>query len=1019
MSRRACVSARVSIGVLFATLAGCGGGGSTGGGGTTPPPPSPSFTISLSPASLTVTQGQSQKTQVSVAGQNGFSGSVSVTLTGLPSGVTATPATLSVAPGTPGSLTLAASSSAALAQSSVSFNGAAQGLSAAATLSLTVQAAPVPLPYQGVGGFLTHGFFDTKRQLLFATNSWLNELDVISPADLSVKARVPLPTPWGIDQMADGNTLVVGTKAQEIFTLNEDTYAVTRYPVPVSTVTNGWGWDMVYPNPIAMANGNVILIAQEYYVDSRNILEAGQALVEWNSKSNTFAQLEPAGAQAGLNDWETDSLARSADGKWATFTGGEVLLYSSDSDSVTPVSSVTVVPNGGGFVNSALNPDGSKIALVAPEQVTFVDTSFNILGTVPIPGDFPWYGTAQFSKDGSKLLLFYGGTGGANGVEVIDASAMVNLGFFADTVCSNAPYTSFLGVDGNGRAYLGTQVGVLAADTTATPIAIAAGGNLPGVSCLGTSPNYFPLNASSQVEFLTGGMPSGAKIYLGGNLATLSPDSTNGGYSIDIPASDVAGTASLEEIDPNGAVTVLPSAISYGVVTVSSGATLLPTSGSPAVDLYGSGIADSTNQSPVVTIGGSAAAVLSSVPVADGVPYAARLQDVTVQAPAGTPGASASISISSANGLGTLANAVTYISGTTIVPASGILQLLFDTHRNLLYAMKAHEVDVLNAATVQWQTPLQLPSPVTALSFGYIALSPDGTKMVIAAASENVVVLDPDKPAQAVVVPNPNGYPGVGISGMVAITQSNTALISGALYSVLDLVSLDWTPESQLASPGYLLKASADGSHLYGFLNEGLGGDCAIDPVTFAPQCGGLLEAGGTDLAASPDGSQFAVIDGGGGTAGDLVFFFDSTSNISNTNVYPDLSPPTDGVVLGAAYSPQGKVLVVGLGNSIEFWDTAQGTLRGRLMTPEELQILVFPNPWLPVMALDSAGQTIYAVSASGVTVLKLPTPLDQMPAAQWPLAVPGGKRGTFQGSVPERVAAMKAQRTKVAAARR
>jgi hypothetical protein len=70
------------------------------------------------------------------------------------------------------------------------------------------------------------------------------------------------------------------------------------------------------------------------------------------------------------------------------------------------------------------------------------------------------------------------------------------------------------------------------------------------------------------------------------------------------------------------------------------------------------------------------------------------------------------------------------------------------------------------------------------------------------------------------------------------------------------------------------------------------------------------------------------------------------------------------------------------------------------------------------MMALDPAGQTIYAVSASGISVLKLPTPLDQMAATQWPLAVPGGKRGAFQGTLAERFAAMKAQSGKGTAAR-
>lgn len=344
------------------------------------------------------------------------------------------------------------------------------------------------------------------------------------------------------------------------------------------------------------------------------------------------------------------------------------------------------------------------------------------------------------------------------------------------------------------------------------------------------------------------------------------------------------------------------------------------------------------------------------------------------------------------------------------------MQLLFDTHRNLLYAMKAHEIDVFNPSSLQWQSPLQLPSSPTALSFGYMALSPDGTKMVIATASQQVVVFDPEEPAQAAVVTNPFGLTG-GSSVNVAITQSNTALISGTQYALLDLASLSFTPESQVPVSSSLVKASADGSHLYE-ITSGIENVCAIDPSSSVPQCGGLLEVPWTDLAVSADGSQFAAVVTAPGSLGGIVVFYDSTLHDSNTNEYPDLSPPTDGGVIGATYSPKGNVLVLALGNSIEFWNTAQGILVARLMTPEELPAFAYPDTFQPLMALDSAGQTIYAVSASGLTVLKLPTPIDQMTPAQWPMAAHGGGASEFRGSLAQRVAAMKARSARMAHAR-
>jgi hypothetical protein len=163
------------------------------------------------------------------------------------------------------------------------------------------------------------------------------------------------------------------------------------------------------------------------------------------------------------------------------------------------------------------------------------------------------------------------------------------------------------------------------------------------------------------------------------------------------------------------------------------------------------------------------------------------------------------------------------------------------------------------------------------------------------------------------------------------------------------------------------------------------------------------------DLAVSPDGSQFSPVDIGPGGAGDLVGFFDSGLHLLNMNVYPAFSPPDDSGAIGSMYSPQGKVLVVPLGDSIEFWDAEAGTLRARLMTPEELNVIVYPEGAVPpIMALDPAGQTIYAISASGLTVFKLPQPIDQMPSALWPQARAGNtERSKFHGSLMSRQAAL------------
>jgi hypothetical protein len=109
---------------------------------TTAPPPQPDFSLAVTPAALSLTAGVAgQPAQLTATALNGFTGTVSVALTGLPAGVTANPATLSLTPGAPQSVTLTAGNSAQPGSASVVFTGTSGSLSHTATLALTLAAS--------------------------------------------------------------------------------------------------------------------------------------------------------------------------------------------------------------------------------------------------------------------------------------------------------------------------------------------------------------------------------------------------------------------------------------------------------------------------------------------------------------------------------------------------------------------------------------------------------------------------------------------------------------------------------------------------------------------------------------------------------------------------------------------------------------------------------------------------------------------------------------------------------------
>ncbi len=100
----------------------------------------PSFNLSLSPATLSVAAGGRGATTVTITPQNGFSGSATLAVSGLPSGVTAS---FSASPATTTStLTLLVSNSAAAGTSAVTVTGTSGSITGTVRLNLTITGAP-------------------------------------------------------------------------------------------------------------------------------------------------------------------------------------------------------------------------------------------------------------------------------------------------------------------------------------------------------------------------------------------------------------------------------------------------------------------------------------------------------------------------------------------------------------------------------------------------------------------------------------------------------------------------------------------------------------------------------------------------------------------------------------------------------------------------------------------------------------------------------------------------------------
>jgi hypothetical protein len=960
--------------LLFPTFfIGCGGSGS--GSSISPSPSSaPSFTLSLNPSQIDLSQSATQNVQVQVAPENGFSGSVTVTLTGLPSGVTSSPSSLSVSANSPGTLVLTAAAKATPGRVQVSIAGNSGSLQASAALALDViqMAAPIAVPFSTTGGNIVKAFYDESRQLLFATNLALNEVDVLTGSSLSVQARIPIAQPFGIDQMPDGNTLVVGTFTQGFYTIDENTLAVTHYPAPNFTQQFS---TVVLLIPVAMANGNVLFMGKDFGVASADIfIYGGQAIIEWNSSSGQFSMP----FYVPYLSFEIDNLKRSANHNWAVYAADKVYIYSSATDSFTSsVDPINSAPFG--VRDTAANPNGTQFAVVSAYSVAFYDGSFNALGSVNLgatAGLLFDHGNTQYSANGSQLYWEMGGDqGGGSVVDVLDTVNFADIGSVASNIGIETQFVpDMLWIDSSQQAFLSELggVGELGISTLRTGMPAMAGG-------VGPNPSVIPLNQSVAVTLnpTNSALPVGTSVTLGGLIAPQeSNNSNNNPMVVQVPASSVAGPANLVLTQPDGETLVEPQHFVYGVDVAAPTSTLVPPIGNPVMGLFGFGILNGPLASPTITVGGQNVANAAVNPNANYI-----LQELFLQLPNGAPGP-ADITITSVNGTGTLKGAVTYIPFAKIIPAtSSFVQILYDTHRSLLYALQSNEIQVLNPTTLQWQNPL---IPGGSRGFGYVsmALTPDGTEMVVLDATANTLtVFDPDNPSQSVTT---SVKPNSGTLENVVTTRTGKAFIAiyGGTPIAFDLATNTYATTNTFSGLPSRFVATPDGNHVAGVNQNSRSGTLTTWSAAGGSSAQSLTGIVWTDVAVSNDGSLFAALEGVVGYAGNYAAFFDRELHFTDVTVYPDLAPPDQSFCTGAIFSASGSTLLNPLADSIDFFSTQTATLQGRLLMPEPLPV---GDLTAGTIALDPNQETIYAISASGLTVVTLPSSVDLVTPFSWP----------------------------------
>ena len=190
-------------------------------GGGPGPGPSPDFQLQLSPPSLSLAPGQMGQVQVGVVASGGFSGPVTLTLLGAPTGVTGS---FSPNPATGSSvLTLSAASGAVTGTYTLTVRGTAGSLVREASLNLSVVAAPPPPPPPAtIAGTYVFGLYiDQDGNLDETKSTYIRILRDGRSAPYTLRNLSPgtyLVAAWkdvnGNGEVDDGDYLGVYTDAQ-------------------------------------------------------------------------------------------------------------------------------------------------------------------------------------------------------------------------------------------------------------------------------------------------------------------------------------------------------------------------------------------------------------------------------------------------------------------------------------------------------------------------------------------------------------------------------------------------------------------------------------------------------------------------------------------------------------------------------------------------------------------------------------------------------------------------------------
>jgi hypothetical protein len=1023
--------------LLGAIVVGCGGGSVSRDIQPPPPPPSPAdFSLSVSATTVGVVQGAtSAPVTISVTGANGFSGSVQITLAGVPAGVASNPASpFNVTAGENQSVVFGAASSAALGTFDLTVQGSSGSLAHSASLKLTINPAPpTNLPKTGYartdaipasdapGGEprRRHIVYDSGRKRLYVANRAMNRVEVFSTIDQARVGQISVPAPTSVDLSADAKTLWVGTEIRQIVAADPATLEVTqRFVISGLTPVPPPAFDQ--PVDVAALSSGKLLVRLRRSGATTSL----PAL--WDPATNALTDLTPQ-APAVVPARGVGVMARSADHTRvliaANDPSGAVAVFGGDGNLLSGPQSVGT----GAIPLAAANPDGTRFAVFleagANSLVLLLDASLN---PISVRGVTTLHGMT-FSRDGQTLFVSEFDDLPPL-ISMLDAVDLQLIGQAPDVRTSGRRSEiedvdeagMLFGLAGRGVSFLDTAKAVASLPLPALVLAAA-----PSVT-----PSEGPATGGTATTIAGQDFEASAQVTFGNQAGTNVSVASGTQLQATSPPNAFGAPVNLTAYFPSGWLALAPDAFSYGPHVLEILPNAVKKTGGDVIEVLGYGFGGDASKIRV-TLGGAAATVqkvesFSAIAPSLGLgsDYPFPLERITLQAPSGLPG-KAHLTIASPAGTVTASHAVQFLADVQTFPQPGFFKFVsYDAQRKRVYLSDIDQIEVFDVVAAKFTAPLTLPGgPPPPTQLRGMGMTPDGKQLVVADfGGQNVYLLDPDAAGSGSKV-FVGGVTGFQNSGPVRVAATSTGKVFvgmsgegantcsqclGELDLATQTVQVAPQPDVSTLTGAPLVEGTATGERVFLAFGASPGGpvaawNAATDRFDSA---NGTTMAG--DLTAAADGTSFAT--GGASGAADGPRIWDAhlalllrpglaeRQMLAGYTTVPGLALHPSGALLYRPFltGPPGSP---GVRGGVDILNAHSGVLKARVYLSEPLMTDV-DGLHGSFFTTDDNGKKLFAITTSGLSVVELasvPVGIGTVSPSSGPAA--GGAVFTIRGS--------------------